>query len=211
MTLKRVQPPSIAVWLISLLVTGEPGESILGDLIEEFAVVTVESGTPSARNWFWRQTVTTLPRLAGFALRSAPWMIVTAVVGGFLLRKLIGPLVGSATFAVIERYQVFFDRHFSAYLFLASTGIDIEHLITFFLIGFIVALAVRGRELVATGILALIFAAMAVVGSAYLAIRSGSDAPLWRLAWYFADSFVLLMAGAIVRIHRLSTKSRPVA
>jgi hypothetical protein len=57
--------------------------------------------------------------------------------------------------------------------------------------------------------LALIFGAMAVVGSVYAAIRTGNDAPLWRLTWYFADSFVIVLAGAIVRMHRLAGESRP--
>jgi len=67
-----------------------------------------------------------------------------------LLRKLIGPLIGSATFAVIQKYQTFFENHFSAYLFFTSTGLDIEHLITFLLIGFIVAYVAREREILAT-------------------------------------------------------------
>ncbi len=183
----------------------DEAESILGDLLEEFSLLASKSGVPYARNWYWRQTIKTLPRLAGLGFRAAPWMTGTAVAGGFLLRKLVGPLVGSATFAMLERYQVFFEHHFSAYLFFASTGLDIEHLITFLLIGFLVALVAREREMVATTMLALIFVAMAVVGSAYAAIRTGNDALLWRLTWYFADSFVIVVAGAIVRTHRLSS------
>jgi len=132
----------------------------------------------------------------------------TKVVGGFLLRKLVGPLVGSTTFAILERYQIFFEHHFSAYLFFASTGLDIEHLITFLLIGFVVAFAAKEKEMAATTMLVLIFGAMAVVGSTYAAIRTGDAAFLWRLTWYFADSLVIVAAGAIVRTHRLATKSR---
>lgn len=206
-----VQPPPIAVWLISQFALAEEGELILGDLLEEFSLHSAKSGAVSARKWYWRQTIKTLPRLASFGFRTAPWVTVAAVVGGFLLRKLVAPLVGSVTFAVLERYQAFFEYHFSAYLFFASTGLDIEHLITFMLIGFIVAFFARQREMVATIVLALIWGAMAILGSTYAAIRSGNDALLWRLTWYFADSFVIVVAGAIVRMHRLATKSRPSA
>jgi hypothetical protein len=202
-------PPPVAVWLIGLLAPAEEAESILGDLFEEFSVLATKSGMALARNWFWRQTIKTVPRLAAFGFRTAPWMTAAAVVGGFLLRKLVAPLVGSATFAVLDRYQAFFEHHLSAYLFFASTGLDIEHLISFVLIGFIVAFVARQREMVATIVLALIWGAMAVVGSAYAAIRTGNDELLWRLTWYFADSFVIVVAGAIVRIHRLTSKSRP--
>lgn len=202
-----VQPPPIAVWLISQFALAEE-ESILGDLLEEFSLLASTSGVPSARNWYWRQTIKTVPRLAGFAFRSAPWITAAAVVGGFLLRKLVAPLVGKVAFAVLERYQIFFEHHFSAYLFFATTGLDIEHLITFLLIGFIVAFVARQREIVATIILALYWAVLSVVGSTYAAIRSGDDALLWRLTWYFADSFAIVLAGAIVRMHRLPAKSR---
>ncbi len=204
-----VQPPRIADWLIGLFALADEAESILGDLLEEFSVLASKSGVAFARNWYWRQTIKTVPRLAGFGFRTAPWMTAAAVTGGFLLRRLVGPLVGSVTFAVLERYQVFFAHHFSAYLFFASTGLDIEHLITFLLIGFIVAFAAREREMVATMALGLIFGAMAVVGSTYAAIGTGNDALLWRLTWYFADAFAVVIAGAIVRMHRLAATSRP--
>jgi hypothetical protein len=203
-----VHPPLIAFWLMSLFAIGEEGESILGDLHEEISLVAAKSGARSARSWYWRQTITTVPRLANLAFRSAPWRTLAAVAAGLLLRKLIAPLVGSATFAVLYRYEAFCEHHFRAYLFFASTGLDIEHLISFLLIGFIVAFAVREREMVSTAMLAMIFAAMAVIGSTYAAIRSGDGALLWRLTWYFADSAAIVVAGAIVRMHRLGVKSR---
>jgi hypothetical protein len=203
-----VPPPPVAAWLISLFAPSEKAESILGDLLEEFSVLANKSGMPSARKWFWRQTIKTVPRLAGFGFRTAPWMTAAAVVGGFLLRKLVAPLVGSVTFAVLERYQVFFEHHFSAYLFFASTGLDIEHLVTFLLIGFVVAFVAREREMVTTMVLGFIFGAMAVIASVNILIRFGYDASLWRLTWYFSDALAIVFAGAIVRTHRLSAKSR---
>ena len=203
------QPPRMAVWLISLFSLTNEAESIQGDLLEEFSALASKSGEPSAQRWYWRQTIKTVPRLAGFGFRTAPWMTAIAVVGGFLLRKLVAPLVGSATFAVLDRYQAFFEHRLSVYLFFASTGLDIEHLITFLLIGFIVAFVARQTEMVATIALALIWGAMAVVGSTYAAIRTGNDEFLWRLTWYFADSFAIVVAGAIVRMHRLAVISRP--
>jgi hypothetical protein len=202
-------PPTVAVWLINLFASTEEAESILGDLLEEFSVLAFESGLPSARSWFWRQTIKTVPRLAGFGFRNAPWITSFGVMSGFLLRKLVAPMVGSATFAVLDRYQAFFECHFSAYLFFASTGLDIEHLITFLLIGFIVALVAKQTEMVATIILAFIWGAMAVFGSAYAAISTGNAESLWRLTWYFADSFAIVGAGIIVRTHRLAAKVRP--
>ena len=200
-----VEPPPIAVWLIRLFALADKAESILGDLLEEFSLLASKSGAPTARNWYWRQTIKTVPRLAGFAFRTAPWMIVTAVVGGLVLRFLVGRLLGYVTFPVIHRYGEFFEHyHFTVYLFF-----NVEHLITFLLIGLIVARVAREREMVTTVTVALILAASAVVGSTYGAIRYGIDPVFWRLACYLVDLLVIVVAGAIVRTHRLAPTSPP--
>ena len=203
-----VQPPRIAVWLLNLFALGEEAESIQGDLLEEFSLLASKSGAASARRWYWRQTMKTVPQLAGVGFRTAPWMTTAAVVGGFLLRKLLGPLVEPPIFAVLERYRVF-EHHFGTYMFFASTGIDIGHLITFLFIGFAVALVSRQREMVATTTLGLIYGAMAVVGFIYAVTKTGNDALLWRLTWIFADAFAIVTAGAVVRTHRLAATSHP--
>ncbi len=150
----------------------------------------------------------TVPQLAGVGFRTAPWMTTAAVVGGFLLRKLLGPLVEPPIFAVLEGYRVV-EHHFGTYMFFASTGIDIGHLITFLFVGFAVALVSRQREMVATITLGLIYGAMAVVGFIYAVTKTGNDALLWRLTWIFADAFAIVTAGAVVRTHRLAATSHP--
>jgi len=207
----RVQPPRIAVWLLNLFALGEESESMLGDLLEEFSLLASKSGVGFARRWYWRQTIRTVPQLARVGVRTAPWLTCAAIVGGFCLRRLVAPLVEPAIFAVLERYQLFFEHHFGTLLFLTSTGIDIGHIITFLFIGFFVAFAARRNEMVATIALALYWAALSVVGSIVGVARTGNDALLWRLTWYFADSFAIVIAGAIVRTHRLAARSRPSA
>ena len=202
-----VQPPLPAIWLTSLFAVAEERESILGDLLEEFSLLASKSGVPAARKWYWRQTIKTVPRIAGLALRSAPWMTFTAVVGGLVLRFLVGRLVGYVTFAVLHRYGVFFEHHHSTVYLL----FNVEHLITFLLIGLIIAFVAREREIVVTAILAFVFGASVVVGSAYGVVRYGIDPGFWRLTCYLADLFVIVVAGAIVRTHRSTPKSRPSA
>jgi hypothetical protein len=202
------QPPRIAVWLLNLFALAAEAESILGDLLEEFSLLASKSGVATARSWYWRQTLRTIPQLAGVGFRTAPWMTAAAVVGGFLLRRLVGHLAESAIFAVVERFLAFFEHHFSTYMFFASTGIDIGQIITFLFIGFVVAFAAREREMVATMALGLIYGAMAVVGSVYVVTRTGDTASLWRLTWFFADAFAIVIAGAVVRTHRLVATSR---
>jgi hypothetical protein len=93
-------------------------------------------------------------------------------------------------------------------MFFASTGIDIGHLITFLFVGFMVALVAKGREMAATMILGLIFGAMIVVALPVEVMRFGYATPLSRLMWYFSDSLAIVIAGAIVRTHRLGAATR---
>ena len=124
-----------------------------------------------------------------------------------MLRFLVGRLLGYVTFPVVHRYGAFFEHHhFTLYLFF-----NVEHLITFLLIGLIVALVAREREMVTTATVALIFAASVVAGSTYGAIRYGIEPIFWRLTCYIVDLFVIVVAGAIVRTHRLASKSPPTA
>ena len=201
-----VQPPRLAVWLVNIFALDDESQSIQGDLLEEFSHLASISGTSVARRWFWRQTLKTCVQLAGIGFRTAPWLTTASIVGGFLLRKLLGPLVQPAIFGVLDRYRVY-EHHVSTYLFFASTGIDITHLLILLFVGCTVALAAKGREMVATTTLALIYGAMAVVGSLVVVARTGDSALTWRLTWYFADSLAIVVAGAIVRMRRLVAKS----
>jgi hypothetical protein len=202
-----VQPPRLAMWLLTLFALGDKAESILGDLLEEFTRLASKSGVPFARRWYWRQTLKTIFQLAALGFRTAPWLTTSAVAGGVVLRKLVGRWVEPTIFAVLEKYHVY-EHHFSTYMFFASTGIDIGHLITFLLIGFVVAFVARGREMVATMSLGLLWGALTVVSFPAVVMQSGYGTALSRAMVYFADSLAIVIAGAIIRTHRLSTASR---
>jgi hypothetical protein len=202
-----VQPPRLAMWLLTLFALDDAAEHILGDLLEEFTRIVSKSGVPFARRWYWRQTLKTVFQLAALAFRTAPWLTTAAVAGGVFLRKLVARRVEPTIFAVLERYQVY-QHHFSAYVFFASTGIDIGHLITFLLIGFVVAFVARGREMVATMSLGLFWGALTVVSFPAVVMQSGYGTALSRAMVYFADSLAIVIAGTIVRTHRLGAAGR---
>ena len=208
MTSSFVPPPRPAAWLVSLFANGEAAESILGDLLEEYSHHASQSGVAFARRWYWRQTVKTAAQLAAGGFRAAPWSTSAVIAGGFLLRKFSARLVEPAIFGVLHRYQVF-ENHFAVYRFFASTGIDLGHLVSFLLVGLIVALVARRKEMVATMALALIFGVMNAL-AALVWISAGDAALLWRLPWFFADPFVIVLGGAIVRSRRFALTPRPV-
>ena len=203
-----VSPPRIAVWLVNLFTPAEEAESILGDLLEEYSHLVSKSGAAFAQRWYWRQTLKTIAHLAGTGFRVAPWSTTAAVVGGFFLLRFASGLPEPAIFAVLRRYRVF-ERHFNAYVFFATDGIAIGHIIASMFVGCIVALAAKGREMVATMTLALVLGAMAGAASLVLLARGHDSFPPWMLPWYFADWFAIVIGGAIVRTRRSAAKTLP--
>lgn len=193
------QPPRIAHWLLSLFATGVEAESLLGDMLEEFSLLAPKSGVAFARSWYWRQTRKTIAHLVGNAFRVAPWL-AASVAAGLVLNRLVSGLPERAIFAVLHRYQVY-NHHFSAYVFFATDGIAIGHVIASMFVGCVVAIAAKGREMVATMMLGLVLSAM--TGAAALVwVSTGQAFILWMLPWYFADWFAIVIGGLIVRTRR---------
>ena len=203
----QTQPPRIATWLVNLFATGEEAESILGDLLEEYSQLASKSGATVARRWYWRQAAKTIAHLSGTAFRAAPWSIAATAIGGFLLNRFVSGLPERATFAVLHRYKVY-DHHFRAYVFFATDGIAIGHVFASMFVGYVVALAAKGREMVATITLGLIFCAM-FGAAALVCVATGRALILWMLPWYVADWFAIAISGAIVRTQRSAATTLP--
>ena len=196
-----VHPPRIAAWVLDLFAPSEQAESITGDLLEEFSDYASKSGVSTARRWYWRQTVKTIAHLVGAGFRDAPWSTTATVVAGFLLLRFASGLPEPAIFAVLRRYHVF-EHHFNVYVFFATNGIAIGHVIVSMFVGWFVALAAKGREMVATTTLSLVLCAM-TVASAYVWVAEGATILfLWMLPWNFADCLAIVIGGAIVRTRR---------
>jgi hypothetical protein len=193
--------PRGAAGLIRLFAHAEETDLILGDLAEEFSRLALQAGGAVARRWYWRQTLKSLPHLILSAFRAAPFSTSLAVIAGFFLRRLLARLPEFATFALVERFGIY-EHHFRLYRFLSSTALDIEHVFTFLLVGGVVGLLARRREMAPAIVLAMIFGAMAVVGSVFGAIRSDDSAYLWRLSWYFTDSLAIILGAFAVKTLR---------
>ena len=202
------RPPRLATWLVSLFTVPEE-ESIIGDLFEEFFQLASKSGVAIARKWYWRQTLKTTVHLFGTAFRVAPWMTAAAVVGGLFLGRFVHGLPDKVLSAITDRYLLYWSNHFKAYMFWATDGMLIAHLIGSMWVGCMVALAAKGREMVATMTLALVFCGM--ISSAM--IWPAMHLPIvvsWML-WAFADPFALVVGGLIVRTRRSTARPRPSA
>ena len=201
-----VRPPRIASWLVNLFTPAEETESILGDLHEEFSQLASKSGVAVARSWYWRQTVKTVAHLVGNGFRVAPWSTTAAVVGGFLLMRFVSGLPGKLLSAVTDRYLMFWSTHFQAYLWVLN-GMAIAHFTLSMFVGCMVALAAKGREMVAAMTLALVHCALIGAALVWVAMRQPVDVA-WIL-WSCFDPFAIVVGGAIVRTRRSAAKTVP--
>jgi hypothetical protein len=204
------QPPRIAVWLLGLFTPDQEAESIPGDLLEEFSHLASSSGVSLARRWYWRQTAKTIAHLFGTGFHVAPWSTGAAVAGGYLLGSFVHRLPDKVLSAVTDRYLGYWSQHFKAYMFWASDGMWAAHLILSVFVGCMVALAARGREMVATMTLGIVLCTM--IGIAYFA----SVAKHWpmdlTLSWMLfqcSGPLAMMVGGVIVRTSRSAPRTRP--
>ncbi len=204
-----VQPPRLAVWLVNLFTPYEQSESILGDLLEEFSDLASKSGDALARYWFWRQSVKTVAHLIATGFLVVPWLIAGTVVGGWLLCSVFVWSTEKAVVAALYKYQVY--AHIDAYVFWLIYAVLIERLIEPFIIGCIIAMAAKGREMVVTTTLGLVIGATSGAALVHLRHRwsesNFSLAPL--LITTFVSPVMSVFGGGIVREIRSTLSRRP--
>ena len=206
-----VQPPRVAVWLLDLFTPYEQTESIPGDLLEEFSDVASKSGVAYARRWYWRQSVPTILHLVRSGFRVAPWSIAGAVVGGALLVRLGQAFTegGTRTWNEFLSHHVHRLSHFD--LFLMNSGMYLWRLTVSMLIGCIIALACKSREMLATITVSLVCSIQAVIG--FWTFLHGTDYETLRkallpvLLYYFGGLFAIVIGGGIVRTLRFRFRS----
>lgn len=199
-------PPRIASWLLSLFSSDEEAESLLGDMVEEHSRLASKSRVDFARSWYWRQTRKTILHLIGSSFRTAPWLTAAAVIGGFLLNRLLFGLPERAIFGILDRYQVF-EHHFDVYLFFTTYGIASAHVIASMLVACVAAWVVKGREMAVTTTLALVHCVMTVAALAWVVAFGNGWIFLHMLPWNFAEWLAIVLGGAAVRMHRSAARN----
>lgn len=200
-----LRPPFIACWLIGLFTSDWHADAISGDLLEEFSGLAAKSGLSYARRWYWRQSMKTVLQLMGTGLLTAPWLIASTVIGGFLLLRFGFSLPEKLVVAVIElrRHHVvpyYTQREMNAHVFWLNTGILIGYRLVSLLVGCIVAMVAKGREMVATLTLSFACFALSVVAWFNVVRQLPEHAPpLVFLLTNLAGIILIPMGGVMVR------------
>ena len=214
----EAHPPLVASWLVDLFTPVQQAETIQGDLLEEFSDLALKSGPTFARRWYWRQSVKTVTHQVGTAFRVSPWTTIAPVVAGYVLLGFGFSLPERAIVAVLHvRHQhvnpYYTPSQIEAYLFWLNNGILIGRLLMSLSIGFVVAVAAKGREIVAT-------TALSLTSSSYLfgmglVVRLGrasaeSTVPTISVVFIvIGNSLMIVMGGDIVRKNRSAAAHRP--
>lgn len=200
---KPVQPPRLAVWLITLFAPPQEGESILGDLLEEFSTLAATSGLSAARSWYWRQVTKTVVHLFGAELRAEPWLMVLAVFAGFWSVGFATRWSQHAIQAFLNAHQ-FYEWHPGAYLFWLKFPLQIGRIVLCTAIGAGVALAAKRVEMAAAIGLASVQLVLFGAGTFYLMATSR----VWfhwflgMLPWNCLTAVAIVSGGAMVKARR---------
>ena len=206
-------PPRIASWLVELFASAEQAESILGDLSEEFSDLASRSGIDHACRWYWRQSAKTIAHLAGAAFRVAPLWLAAVVFLGFTFSLFGAALPEQFIVALLRTQRPYSNRHYEAYVWLLTYGIPIVRFTQSLLIGCIVAVLAKGREMVATMTVSVLRAAMI---ASLLFIFFGHTPPARPVIPFLApflfsralDLIGIVTAGVIVRKARSASARR---
>jgi hypothetical protein len=200
---KPVQPPRLATRLIQLFTLSEE-ESIVGDLFEEFSALATTVGKRSARRWYWRQTVRSIGHLFVAGFLTAPWSTVATVIAGFFFARYANAVPGTFLKFLTDRYLMLWSAHFEAYLWLLN-GMAISQVLTSFLVGCILGLASKGREMVVTLTLSFVLFAMGIAFCIRWLLLTGDTGMLLA---QIAGSLGIVAGGLTVRRSRRSTGAR---
>ncbi len=160
------RPPRIASCLIGMFAPQQQAEAIDGDLLEEFSEIKISRGAPAARRWYWKQSLKTSVHLFCVGLRSAPGLIACTTIGAFFFLWATQWLPVHLVFGILERYSNFFDAHFRFWWFCVHYGGAIVGWTVAVLLGCLIGLLAKGKEVVATAT----FGVFRIVGAPFLTI-----------------------------------------
>ncbi len=211
-----IHPPRIASWLVELFASAEQAESILGDLSEEFSDLASRSGIDQARRWYWGQSAKTIAHLTGAAFRVAPSWLAAVVFLGFTFSLFGAGLPEQFIVALLRTQRPYSNRHYEAYVWLLTCGIPIARFTQSLLVGCVVAVLAKGREMVSTMTVILLRAAMI---ASLLVIFFGHTPPGRPMIPFLApflfsralDLIGIVTAGVIVRKARSVSARRRLA
>lgn len=188
------RPPVLAVWLVGFFISGKREETIQGDMVEESSKLASTSGIAAARRWYWRQSIGAVAHLMGTGFCEAPWLITGAVLGGCVA------LWFGLEWGDLALFQLNVNLHAHGLrIFWLAGEIQVERFLVMVLVGCLVALMVKGREMVAAIALSLVCTALTGFLYPEWTILHNAESALPVRIFQLTASIAILFGAAIVR------------
>lgn len=205
-----VCPPRAALRLLNLCAGSAAADAIVGDLLEEYSAASAALDCAAARAWFWRETLRTIPHLLAAGFRSAPWPTAAALIAAYFLRRMTFQVPERLIVFILDRYRVC-DAHFNACMFWLSDGVVMGLVFLCALIGALLAIASKGREMTVAAALAAFQLAWTIAGLALAMALLPRFLPNWTVLHELAFSIAIISGGALVRLCRLRRAAHQLA
>ena len=176
-------------------------------LDERFSDMASRCGTGRARRWYWSQCVKTIAGLVASGFRTAPWLIlITTLSGAFLLQFVTGNLqrVIMEFISLLNHHVMpYYDsKHVASHLFWMYYTVFLGSLLASLIIGSLVAMVAKRREMIATMTLSFVSLIMTVrIFWESVAMHYPVDPALFPKIFIdqLSASFLIVIGGIIVR------------
>src|SRR5262245_17761601 len=198
--MKKHAAPVVAIWLLERLLSGSDGETLIGDLVEEYS-----QGRSSL--WFWRQTLVAVVVSARAELRAERLIVIQALLIAYVVPLVVGIVSAWAVNAAFRAgiLQTFLWSH-TRYVYLALSVPSV------FCVSWVITRLHPGRG---SAILLTVLAIWCVVALPY-GFTSGANVfqhpryiPFF-LDWLFGTTarFISWLAGGLLGIRKNSDGHR---
>lgn len=196
----------MAAWLLRVFNPAADGtESPADELLEEFLQLHSTKGPDAACSWYTRQALRTIPHLLATGFRAAPWTVIAMVTGAFLLRWWLSMSTLPALNSLLTRLYPYDADDPRAYLSWLTATMLLIRWMENALLGALVALIAKGREMISTIGLALLGVGLAVPSIGIALARTGDLGVLRMLVHTLIFSVTIIAAGTFVRALRTRT------
>lgn len=213
------RPPRVIPWFVDLFISNAQAEAIRGELVEKFSDLASKSGVACAHRWYWKQSAKTIMGFIGTGVREAPWLMASTVLGGFLLLEFSTSNLQRAVVAVILLRSHHVTPYYAssgavAHLSGLYNGVLIGRLLVALIVGCMVGVAAKGKEMAGTMVLGFVsFVMAATLFWISVAMHNGVDPALFPTIMVneFSGSCMIVIGGVIVREIRSAFSRRPSA
>jgi hypothetical protein len=195
MSTTKLQPPWLASWLVFFCAPAPQSDAILGDLHEEFVVISEEAGATAARSWYWRNALRTIVDLLASAMRAAPFRLAGTLLSALFVQSYAFRSYAVVMNQVLNHYRMY-ESHPDAYVWFFNWGFNCWHLAIAFIFGMLVAAASRDREAITVLSFAAIQFGLLVTGIGF--VLSIGHQVYWQPELWGLASIIATIAGAVL-------------